>query len=121
MQPNPMQPEMQPFALRHFSLAAAHHRSLTPGTVARLAPLPTGFSRQENRGGLLYPPPGGLPDPGIKPVSLRSPVALEVKPIHKSTNFYLNAVGHQSYDGQPRLGLLLPLVSGGESQCFVQE
>ena len=59
---------------------------MTPGTVARLAPLSTGFSRQENRDGLLCPPPGGLPDPGIKPVSLRSPVALEVKPTHKFTN-----------------------------------
>ena len=28
-----------------------------------------GFSRQECRGGLPFPSPGGLPDPGIKPRS----------------------------------------------------
>ena len=32
-----------------------------------------GFSRQEYRGGLPFPSPGNLPDPGIKP---RSPVLL---------------------------------------------
>jgi len=29
-----------------------------------------GFSRQEYRSGLPCPPPGDLPDPGIKPMSL---------------------------------------------------
>jgi len=28
-----------------------------------------GFSRQEHWSGLLFPPPGDLPDPGIKPAS----------------------------------------------------
>ena len=38
-------------------------------------PLSTGFSRQEYWGGLPYPPPSGdLPDPGIEPSSLKSPV-----------------------------------------------
>ena len=32
-----------------------------------------GFSRQEYWSGLLCPPPGDLPDPGIKPKSLTSP------------------------------------------------
>ena len=32
-----------------------------------------GFSRQEHWSGLSCPPPEGLPDPGIKPTSLRSP------------------------------------------------
>ena len=31
-----------------------------------------GFPRQEYWSGLLFPPPGDLPDPGIKPVSLES-------------------------------------------------
>ena len=31
-----------------------------------------GFSRQEYWSGLSCPPPGDLPDPGIKPVSLKS-------------------------------------------------
>ncbi|CAI9164456.1 unnamed protein product [Rangifer tarandus platyrhynchus] len=32
-----------------------------------------GFSRQEYWSGLPFPPPGDLPDPGIKPGSLTSP------------------------------------------------
>ena len=42
-----------------------------PGTVAHQAPLSMGFSRQEYWSGWLFPSPGDLPDPGIKP---RSPV-----------------------------------------------
>ena len=42
----------------------------TPLTVARQAPLSMEFSRQEYWSGLLCPPPGCLPDPGVK---LRSP------------------------------------------------
>ena len=45
----------------------------TPWTIARRAPLSMGFSRQENRSGLPFPPPMDLPDPGIKTVSLASP------------------------------------------------
>ena len=37
--------------------------------VARQAPLSMGFPRQEYWSGLPFPPPGGLPDPGIEPVS----------------------------------------------------
>ena len=44
--------------------------SATPWTVAHQAPLSKGFSRQEYWNGLLCPPPGDLPNPGIK---LRSP------------------------------------------------
>ena len=39
-------------------------------TVACQAPLSMGFSRQEHWTGLPCPPPGDLPDPGIKPTSL---------------------------------------------------
>ena len=42
-------------------------------TVAYQVPLSMGFSGQEYWSGLPYPPPGGLPDPGIKPVSSTSP------------------------------------------------
>ena len=41
----------------------------TPWTVARQAPLSMGFPRQEFWSGLPFPPPGDLPDPGIKPRS----------------------------------------------------
>ena len=46
---------------------------MTPWTVARQAPLSTGFSRQEHWSGLPWPPPGDLPDPGIEPSCLMSP------------------------------------------------
>ena len=42
-------------------------------TVVCQAPLFIGFSRQEYWSGLPCPPPGDLPDPGIKPMSLVSP------------------------------------------------
>ena len=45
---------------------------MTPWTVARQAPLSMGFSWQEYWSGLPFPSPGGFPDPGIKPMSLRS-------------------------------------------------
>ena len=40
--------------------------------VAHQAPLFMGFCRQEYWSGLTFLPPGSLPDPGIKPVSLAS-------------------------------------------------
>ena len=43
-----------------------------PWTAAHQAPLSMGFSRQEYWGGLLCPPPGDLPNPGIEPTSLTS-------------------------------------------------
>ena len=46
--------------------------SVTPWTVVHQAPLSMGFSRQEYWSGLPCPPPGDLPDPGIKPASLMS-------------------------------------------------
>ena len=46
---------------------------VTPWTVAHQAPLPIEFPRQEYWSGLLFPPPGDLPDPGIEPMSLTSP------------------------------------------------
>ena len=42
-------------------------------TVACQAPLSMGFSKQEYWSRLPWPTPGDLPDPGIKPASLRSP------------------------------------------------
>ena len=47
--------------LRHIQLF------VTPQTVACQAPLSLGFSRQKYWSGLPFPPPGYLPDPGIKP------------------------------------------------------
>ena len=42
-------------------------------TVACQAPLPMGFSRQAYWSELPCPPPGDLPNPGIKPMSLACP------------------------------------------------
>ena len=48
-------------SLRHVRLFA------TPWTVAYQAPPSMGFSRQEYWGGLPFPSPGDLPNPGIEP------------------------------------------------------
>ena len=45
----------------------------TPWTVAHQAPLSMGFSRQPYWTGLPFPPPGDLPNPGIKSLSFESP------------------------------------------------
>ena len=42
---------------------------VTPWAVACQAPLSMRFSRQEYWSGLPLPPPGALPNPGIKPGS----------------------------------------------------
>ena len=42
---------------------------VTLWTVAHQAPLSMGFSRQDYSSGLPCPPPGDLPNPGIKPTS----------------------------------------------------
>ena len=47
---------------------------MTPWTVAHQAPRSMGLSRQDYWSGLPCPSPGDLPDPGIKPASLMSPV-----------------------------------------------
>ena len=43
-------------------------------TVARQAPLSVGCSRQGHWSGFSFPPPRDLPNPGLEPVSLKSPV-----------------------------------------------
>ena len=45
----------------------------TPCTIARQAPQSMGFLRQEYWSELPCPPPGDLPNPGVKPESLMSP------------------------------------------------
>ena len=55
------------FMLSHFSPVQLF---VTLWTVALQAPLSVGFSSQEYWSGLPCPPPGDLPNPGIKPSSL---------------------------------------------------
>ena len=42
---------------------------VTPWTIAHQIPPSMGFSRQEYWGGLPFPSPGDLPNPGIEPRS----------------------------------------------------
>ena len=46
---------------------------MTLRAVAHQAPLSMGFYRQKDWSGLPFPTPGGLPVPGIEPVSPVSP------------------------------------------------
>ena len=57
--------------LSHFSCVRLF---VTLWTIAHQAPLSIGFSRQEHWSGFPCPPPGDLPDPGIKLTSFMSPV-----------------------------------------------
>ena len=47
--------------------------SAIPWTMAHHGPVSMGFSRQEYWGGLPFPSPGDLPNPGIEPASLKFP------------------------------------------------
>ena len=58
---------LAPFTVQRLSMSNSF---VTPWTVARRAPLAMGFPRQEYWSGLLFPSPGHLSDPGIKPASL---------------------------------------------------
>ena len=46
-----------------------------PWTIALQAPLSMCLSRQAYWNGLPFPPPEGLPDPGIEPMSPTSPAS----------------------------------------------
>ena len=61
-------------------LSCSNHVRLfaTLWTIAHQAPLSLGFSRQESWSALPWPPPGGLPDPWFKPVSLISLALMSV-------------------------------------------
>ena len=58
-------------SLCSFSCSVAHlYPTLqTPWIVACQVPLSMQFSRQDYLNGLPFPPPGDLPNPGIKPIS----------------------------------------------------
>ena len=62
-----------------------------PWTVACQAPLSVGFSRQEYWSGLPCPPPGDLPNPGIKPGSL---ISRALASRFFTTSAMLTATGH---------------------------
>ena len=73
----------------HFCHVRMHAKSLQsclclwdPMDRSLPVPLSMGFSRQEYRSWLPCPPPGDLPDPGIKPVPLMSPALGRQFPYH---------------------------------------
>ena len=70
---------------------------MTLWTVAPQASLSMGFSRQEYWSRVPFPPPGDLPDPGIKPTSLALLVnSLPLKSLGKpSKNFLKRPKGRQ--------------------------
>ena len=55
------------------SAASVMSNSVPLWTVACQSSLPMGFSRQQYWSGLPCLPPGGLPHPGVEPVSPASP------------------------------------------------
>ena len=59
-----------------------------------------GFSRQEYWSGLPFPPPGGLPDPGIEPTS-PAPQADSLKvPIPWAPDAKNRLIGEDPEDGK---------------------
>ena len=79
----------------------------TPWTVAQQAPLSMGFSRQEYCSGLPCPPPGDLPDPGIKPTSFMSPV-LTGRLFTTTTNWEALITGEEIVDFNTIIHYCLP-------------
>ena len=97
--------------------------SATLWTVAHQAPLSMGFSRQEYWGGLPCPPPGDLPNPGIKPRSLALqayslPSGHHIPKIPKTYPYtnYLFKSSPQSF------GLYFCPISGkNKNSCFLKD
>ena len=85
--------------LNHFSCVRLY---VTLWTVASQAPLSMGFFRQKCWSGFPCPSPGDLPDPGIKPASLKCPALAGYLP--------------QAPLGKSEIGLLLLLLSRFRSQ-----
>ena len=81
-----VRPGMHAKSLSHVQLL------MTLWTVAHQAPLSIGFSTKEYWSGLPGPPPGNLPDSGVKPMSLT------VSCIDRQVLY------HYRHLGSPRLG-----------------
>ena len=79
-------------ACMHAQLLSHIQLFVTLRTVARQAPLSMGFSRREYWSGLPCPPPD-LPNPGIEPASLTSPLPLA--PLSKPMEFTYSTIKEQ--------------------------
>ena len=73
-------------------------------TVAHQDPLPMGFARQEYWSGFPCPPLGDLPDPGIEPGSLTSPLASSGASQVKAKNLPASAGDGRDPSSAPGLG-----------------
>ena len=74
----------------------------TPWTVACQAPLSMGFSRQEYWSSLPFPPPGDLPDPGIKHTSTHCPSLLHCRrSLYSLSHLGLGHYKIQSFSSAP--------------------
>ena len=69
---HPLTPTPQLYPLKQACILSRVWLSATPWTVAYLAPLSRGFSRQEYWSGLTFPSPGDLPTSGMEPSFLAS-------------------------------------------------
>ena len=93
---------------------------VAPWTVARQAPLPMEFSRQEYWSGWPFPSPGDRPNLGIKPVSPTSPALAAAATAAKSLQSCLTLCNpiDGSPPGSPVPGVLqagsLPLAPPGK-------
>ena len=100
--------------LSHFSHVQL---SATLWTVARQPPLSMGFSREECWSGLPFPPPGKLPNPGIKPAPITSPaLASGFLTIHYTTSeahlFKFNCNNSQSHlEFHKKINYFFPIIS----------
>ena len=61
-----------------FSCSVVSDSLVTTWTIAHQAPWSMGFSRQESWSKLPFPPPGDLPNPGIKPASPATPALVSL-------------------------------------------
>ena len=75
------------------------------------APLSMGFSLQEYWSGLLYPPPGNLPNPGIVPISLMSVW------IGRQVPYHMHHLGSPTELHHPLKALSLNTVILGKRGC----
>ena len=74
--------------------------SVTPWTGAHKAPLSMGCSSREYRSGLPCPPPGDLPDPGIKPRSALKADSLPAKLPGKPLKVYQYKINDKALSSQ---------------------
>ena len=97
----------------------------TPWTVAHQAPLSVEFSTQGYWSRLPFPPPGGLPDAGVKPTPLVS-LALArrlffttVPSVRSPVSLILTlSVGFCAFDEQPPFPVLMEFCGEVEPYCL---